>query len=80
MPGAIMTRDELCDLTGALNQKMCRDAKSTNILKPGVRIKVQAVLKQRRGATRPELSGGQADVVNHQQIGLASRLALVKVA
>jgi hypothetical protein len=69
MPSALVTTDELNQFATTANQKMRRNFDPTQLLEIRVAVVVKGIGEKLFDGVATELSWGQADGVQHQQIG-----------
>ena len=67
MPGTIVKRNELHHVTIAPDQQVRGDPEIGNLTKIGVGVGIQAIGKKVADVRPAELTGRQADIVDHQQ-------------
>lgn len=79
MPGAVEKGDKLLTLAASVDQQMGGHPQSLKIGKAGVGGAIQGVAKQSLDMGPAKGARGQTDVVDHQQIDIAARGALVKI-
>jgi len=67
MPGAIVKRNKLHHVTIASDQQMSGNPEIDNFAKIGMRVGIETIGKKIADMRTAELTGRQADIVDHQQ-------------
>src|SRR5690606_12412939 len=79
MPGAVVGGDELHDAAVTPDEEMGRYAHIAQPVQPRVGVEIELVLKEINHFRAAKLPGRQADVVQHQQVGILLRRAGIKI-
>lgn len=67
MPGAIVKRNKLHHVTITSDQQMSGNPEIDNFAKIGMRVGIETIGKKIADMRTAELTGRQADIVDHQQ-------------
>ncbi len=67
MPGAIVKRNKLHHVTIASDQQMSGNPEIDNFAKIGMRVGIETIGKKIADMRTAELTGRQADIMDHQQ-------------